>query len=161
MCGRYRLSQRKQIIEEHFDCGSDEPDWASRYNIAPTQPVPVIRHEVGTHSNCFEINEGALFAFAGIRDRWKDPSGNWVRTCSILTTTPNAATSAVHDRMPVILDPESYDLWLDPGMREVSAPSDLLKPFDARPMRCYPVSSRVNSAVNDDAAGIGIEWSVR
>jgi putative SOS response-associated peptidase YedK len=99
MCGRYRLSQRKQIIEEHFDCGSDEPDWASRYNIAPTQPVPVIRHEVGTHSNCFEINEGALFAFAGIRDRWKDPSGNWVRTCSILTTTPNAATSAVHDRM--------------------------------------------------------------
>jgi len=107
---------------------------------------------VGTHSNCFEITEGALFAFAGIWDRWKDPSGNWVRTCSILTTTPNAATSAVHDRMPVILDPESYDLWLDPGMREVSAPSDLLKPFDARLMRCYPVSSRVNSAVNDDAA---------
>jgi putative SOS response-associated peptidase YedK len=72
--------------------------------------------------------------------------------CSIPTTTPNAATSAVHDRMPVILDPESYDLWLDPGMREVSAPSDLLKPFDARLMRCYPVSSRVNSAVHDDAA---------
>jgi putative SOS response-associated peptidase YedK len=43
MCGRYRLSRRKQILEEHFDCVSDEPDWAPRYNIAPTQPIPVIR----------------------------------------------------------------------------------------------------------------------
>jgi putative SOS response-associated peptidase YedK len=44
-----------------------------------------------------------LFAFAGIWDRWKNPSGNWMKTCSILTTMPNAVTSAVHDRMPVIL----------------------------------------------------------
>jgi putative SOS response-associated peptidase YedK len=44
----------------------------------------------------------------------KDPSGNWIKTCSILTTTPNAVTSGVHDRMPVILDSDSYDLWLDP-----------------------------------------------
>ena len=43
MCGRYRLSRRKQIIEEHFDSISGEEDWISRYNIAPTQPVPVIR----------------------------------------------------------------------------------------------------------------------
>ena len=43
MCGRYRLSRRKQVIEEYFETVSDEPDWAPRYNIAPTQPVPVIR----------------------------------------------------------------------------------------------------------------------
>jgi putative SOS response-associated peptidase YedK len=43
MCGRYKLSRRKQVVEEYFDCGSDEPDWSPRYNIAPTQPVPVIR----------------------------------------------------------------------------------------------------------------------
>jgi putative SOS response-associated peptidase YedK len=43
MCGRYRLSRRKQIIEEHFDSISGEEDWTPRYNIAPTQPVPVIR----------------------------------------------------------------------------------------------------------------------
>jgi len=43
MCGRYRLSRRKQIIEEHFDSVSGEEDWSPRYNIAPTQPVPVIR----------------------------------------------------------------------------------------------------------------------
>jgi len=101
---------------------------------------------------CFEVNDGELFAFAGLWDRWKDASGNWVKTCSILTTTPNAVTSAVHDRMPVILDPDSYDLWLDPWMKDVGAASDLLKPYDARLMRCYPVSSRINRVANDDEA---------
>jgi putative SOS response-associated peptidase YedK len=43
MCGRYRLSRRKQIIEEHFDTADWQDDWNPRYNIAPTQPVPVIR----------------------------------------------------------------------------------------------------------------------
>jgi putative SOS response-associated peptidase YedK len=52
--------------------------------------------------------------------------------------------------MLVILDPYSYDLWLDPGMQNVAAAFELLKPYDARLMRCYPVSSRINSLVNDD-----------
>ncbi len=217
MCGRYRLSRRKQIIEEHFDSVSGEGDWSPRYNVAPTQPIPVIRQHpkepirqlslmrwglipswakdssaaasmINARSEtaatkpafrdalksrrclipadgfyewmrtgktkqpyCFEVNEGELFAFAGLWDRWKDPSGQWVKSCSILTTTPNAVTAAVHDRMPVILDPDSYDLWLDPGMTNVAAASELLKPYDARLMRCYPVSTRVNSVVNDDA----------
>lgn len=99
---------------------------------------------------CFEVNDGELFAFAGLWDGWKDASGNWIRTCSILTTTPNSVTSAVHDRMPVILDPDSYDLWLDPGMSDVQVISDLLKPYDHRLMQCYPVSSRVNRVENDD-----------
>jgi putative SOS response-associated peptidase YedK len=64
--------------------------------------------------------------------------------------TPNAVTAAVHDRMPVILDPDAYDLWLDPGMRNVDAASELLKPCDARLMRCYPISTRINSVTNDD-----------
>jgi putative SOS response-associated peptidase YedK len=99
---------------------------------------------------CFEVNEGELFAFAGIWDRWKDPNGKVLETCSILTTTPNAVTTTVHDRMPVILDPETYDLWLDPGMRDVTTASELLKPYDARQMRCYPVSTRINYVANDD-----------
>jgi putative SOS response-associated peptidase YedK len=52
--------------------------------------------------------------------------------------------------MPVILDPDSYDLWLDPGMTNVEAVSEMLKPFDARLMRCYPVSTRINYVANDD-----------
>jgi putative SOS response-associated peptidase YedK len=43
MCGRYRLSRRKQLVEEYFDCRSDEPDWNPRFNVAPTQIVPIIR----------------------------------------------------------------------------------------------------------------------
>jgi putative SOS response-associated peptidase YedK len=52
--------------------------------------------------------------------------------------------------MQVILDPDSYEAWLDPGMRDVSAASELLKPFDARLMRSYPVSTRINHVANDD-----------
>lgn len=73
-----------------------------------------------------------------------------METCSILTTTPNVVTSAVHDKMPVILDQDSCDVWLDPGMRDVTVVSDLLKPYDARLMRCYPVSIRINYVANDD-----------
>jgi putative SOS response-associated peptidase YedK len=109
----------------------------------------------GSASICFEVNDGSLFAFAGLWDRWKDPTGTWVKSCSILTTVPNAVTSAVHDRMPVILDPSSHDLWLDPGMTNTEAACDLLKPCDARITRCYPVSAKVNSVAND-----GVECSI-
>jgi len=100
---------------------------------------------------CFEVRDGELLGFAGLWERWKDPAGNWVKTCAILTTTPNSVTAAVHDRMPVILDPDAYDLWLDPGFTDVAAASEMLKPYDAAVMRCYPVSTRVNSVANDDA----------
>src|ERR1700726_3972873 len=66
------------------------------------------------------------------------------------STTSNAVASAVHDRMPVILDPDSYDLWLAPGMTNVAAAAELLKPFDARLMRCHPVGARINHVANDD-----------
>jgi len=56
----------------------------------------------------------------------------------------------VHDRMPVILDPDSYDLWLDPGMQDASAASEMLKPYGAQFMRRYPVSTRIKHVVNDD-----------
>lgn len=53
--------------------------------------------------------------------------------------------------MPAILERDSYDLWLDPGVNNLAAASDLLKPYDARLMRCNPVSNRVNHVANDDA----------
>jgi len=137
MCGRYRLSRRKQLVEEYFDTAFEELEWTPRYNIAPTQPVPVIRQNpkeprrklslmrwglipswakdpsgsammINARSetaatkpafrdpftsrrclvpadgfyewqrtgkvkqpDCFEINGGELFAFAGLWDRWK------------------------------------------------------------------------------------------
>jgi hypothetical protein len=52
--------------------------------------------------------------------------------------------------MPVILDPYNYELWLDPGMNDADTVSELLKPYDARLMRCYPVSTRINHVANED-----------
>jgi putative SOS response-associated peptidase YedK len=52
--------------------------------------------------------------------------------------------------MPVILDPDSCDLWLDPGMTNAAAASDLLQPYDARLIRYFPVSIRINHVANDD-----------
>lgn len=216
MCGRYRLSRRKQVLAEQFDAIPFDDEWEPRYNIAPTQPVPVIRQHskeprrvlslmrwglipswskdasgaarminarsetartlpafrdalklrrclipadafyewqrtsTGKQPFCFEVNDGELFAFAGLWERWRDPSGQWVRSCSILTTNPNSLTATVHDRMPVILKPDVYDLWLDPGMTDAATVTELLRPFGATRMRCYPVSSRINRVENDD-----------
>jgi putative SOS response-associated peptidase YedK len=52
--------------------------------------------------------------------------------------------------MPVILHPDSYDIWLDPGMQNVATISELLKPYEAQLMQCYPVSTRINHVANDD-----------
>jgi putative SOS response-associated peptidase YedK len=99
---------------------------------------------------CFEVNDRELFAFAGLWDGWKNAEGHWIKTCTILTTTPNAVASAIHDRMPVILQQDNYDLWLDPGMNDVQVVSELLKPYDAKSMRSYPISTRINHVANDD-----------
>lgn len=216
MCGRYRLSRRKELLAEYFHVNFDDLDWEPRYNLAPTQSVPVIRRydasakprasmlrwglvpswssdavsaaqNINARSEtaatkpsfrdplrkqrclipadgfyewkrtgkarqpyCFEVNSGELFAFAGIWDLWRDRSGAMIESCSILTTIANPLTSTVHDRMPVILQPQSYGLWLEPAMQELQPISELLRPYDAAQMRCFPVSVRVNHVANDD-----------
>jgi putative SOS response-associated peptidase YedK len=85
-------------------------------------------------------------------DSWRNPEGQTIKTCSIITTTPNALLADIHDRMPVILPDDAYDLWLDPGFQKTDALCDLLKPFASNLMRRYEVSSRVNLVKNDDAA---------
>jgi putative SOS response-associated peptidase YedK len=218
MCGRYRLSRRKDLLAECFDVEPDD-DWEPRYNIAPTQNVPVIRQHteqpkrlasrmrwglipfwskdasigfkminaraetVATKPafreslrkrRClipadgfyewkregkakqpfnFSMHDDSIFAFAGIWDRWKNPQGEVIETCSIITTTPNALLIDIHDRMPVILPLKHYDLWLDPGFQKAEAVCDLLKPFDPALMRRYEVSNRVNLIKNDDPEG--------
>jgi putative SOS response-associated peptidase YedK len=100
---------------------------------------------------CFVLQDESMFAFAGIWDRWKDRDGDIIVSCSILTTSPNELLAGVHDRMPVILPPDDYDLWLDPGFQDTQEVSALLKPYRAALMRGYPVSTRVNIVDNDDA----------
>jgi putative SOS response-associated peptidase YedK len=101
---------------------------------------------------CFMLSYESVFAFAGIWDSWIDPATRkTVETCSILTTNPNRLTSGVHDRMPVILRAEDYDLWLDPGFTRDGGIAELLKPYDASLMKCFAVSTRVNDVHNDDS----------
>ena len=97
----------------------------------------------------FGMRDDSLFAFAGIWDRWKNPLGEVIETCSIITTTPNALLADVHDRMPVILPLEQYDFWLDPGFKSTDDLKELLRPYEASLMRRYPVSTRVNLVKND------------
>jgi putative SOS response-associated peptidase YedK len=87
-----------------------------------------------------------VFAFAGLWDRWLDPNGSVLESCTILTTTPNSLLSNFHDRMPAILHPENYEVWLTPG--KTDAALEMLKPCD-RAMRSYPVSTRLNQVQND------------
>ena len=101
----------------------------------------------------------SLFAFAGLWERWRSPQGQTLESCAILTTEPNELMRDVHDRMPVILPRDSYELWLDPGFHKLSELRALLKPYPAAGMRRYRVSERVNHVQNDDAecaAEIGV-----
>jgi putative SOS response-associated peptidase YedK len=101
--------------------------------------------------------DDSLFAMAGLWDRWKDPENKGIETCTILTTRTNALLTDIHDRMPVIIGKDSYDLWLDRGVTDPEKVTDLLQPFDPRLMKKYPVSTRVNSVNNDDEGCIE-EW---
>ena len=215
MCGRYRLSRRKEILAEQFDTDFDDLDWEPRYNIAPTQPVIVIKRSGASAARnaslmrwglipswatdskgaartinaraetaackpsfreplskqrclipadafyewrraarqkqpfCFEVGLGDVFAFAGLWDQWVSPGGEVLKTCTIMTTTPNDLLVDVHDRMPAILRGEDYDRWLDPNMRDVERAVGLLKPYEASGMRRHTVSTRVNLVTND------------
>ena len=93
--------------------------------------------------------DDGLFAFAGLWDRWKSPDKGEVLSCTILTTEANPLLKDIHDRMPVIIAKDDYDLWLDPGVTDPAKVADLMKPFDSRLMRVYPVSSTVGNVKND------------
>ena len=89
-------------------------------------------------------------AFAGIWASWKDPeTRTWTRSCAIITTRANESIASIHTRMPVILQPEQWDLWLDREIREPEAVEHLLTPFPAGLMAWHPVSRRVNSVRNN------------
>jgi putative SOS response-associated peptidase YedK len=218
MCGRYRLSRRKQLVEEYFEAGSEqanseEEDWSPRYNVAPTQPVATVRQAGASRvlsmmrwgmvpswakdisiggglinarseslldkpafrdafrtRRClipadgfyewkkagkerqpyhFGMKDDALFAFAGLWDRWRSPTGQMLESCSILTTVPNELLKDVHDRMPVILASRHYRTWLTAPATELQRLADILVPLDANLMKRYAVSALVNKAQNE------------
>jgi putative SOS response-associated peptidase YedK len=217
VCNRYRLTHSKQYLAERFQATDDEVEEHPRYNIAPTQPVLIVRKEQGKKIRrfttmrwglipswakdmsignrtlnarsetvtttpafrdsiltkrclipadgfyewakmgsvkqpyCFEVGEGEVFAFAGLWDEWTSPDGEIIESCTILTTGPNSLVGDLHDRMPVIVTPDKYEVWLDPDVNDFETIRDILKPYDANLMRRYPVSMKLNNSKNDDA----------
>ena len=97
----------------------------------------------------FKIKDSSPFAFAGLWETW-DKEGEEIRSCSIITTDANDLMSEIHHRMPVILPPENYGAWLDPGFEEKEALMDLLRPYPSDRMEAYPVSRRVNRPSNNE-----------
>ena len=100
--------------------------------------------------HAISLHDGALFAFAGLWDRWRDrETGQVLETFTIVTTDPNALMETIHDRMPVILARKDYRRWLtstDPAQ----LPVDLLKPYPAEEMKAWKISKEVGNTRNDD-----------
>ncbi len=92
---------------------------------------------------------GGLFAFAGLWESWKTPEGKFIRTCTIITTTPNELISPIHNRMPVILRKEYRSYWLEPYNSDETKLVELLKPYPPEEMAAFEVSKYVNSPAND------------
>ncbi len=214
MCGRFVLNSTPAEIADRFEL-EEMPEWSPRYNIAPTQRIPIIRVSDGTREctlarwglipawskepkteystfnaraesvavkpafreafrqrRCliptdgfFEwsrtensktpyfisLKEPGPFAFAGLWERWEQ-EGQIVESCTIIVTEPNALMKNIHDRMPVILAAEDYNLWLDADRNDIVGIQALLKPCPTECMQAYPVGTAVNSVRNDSEA---------
>ena len=96
----------------------------------------------------FRLRDERPFGFAGLWEKWRSPEGEVIESCAILTTEANELLRPVHDRMPVILHPEDYQLWLEEDARQRALLKELLRPYPAEEMLAYPVSATVNSPSN-------------
>ena len=96
-------------------------------------------------ASCFALS--AAVSLAGLwerRDRGREP----LETFTIITTEPNELLAPIHDRMSMILDPADFDAWLEP--KESPIAQALLRPYPAKQLRAFPISTRVTSPKNDD-----------
>ena len=99
------------------------------------------------------LADRGIMALAGLWENWKSPAEEWVRSFTIITTTPNELCGAIHNRMPVILPPDRWSRWLgEEGGAEGEGLKSLLVPYPAEGMRAWPVSRRVGNVKNNDAS---------
>ena len=94
----------------------------------------------------------AIMALAGVWEGWQSPAGEWVRSFAIITTTPNELCAELHNRMPVILKPEAWPIWLGDEPADLAELKALLAPYPSEDMICWPVSPRVGNVRNNDAS---------
>ena len=214
MCGRYALYADLPVIARFVQAPEPTFDWQPRYNVAPTQSVPVCRvdahqdrqlarlrwglvphwatdlaigfkainarsegiaskpmfrsafksrrclvptngfyewEKIGKAKQPYFIHPAAvdLMAFAGLWETW-DKGEETVETFTIITTEANDATRQLHERMPVILSPDTFAAWFDPASTQAEL-LDLLRPAPHGALAIFPVDARVGNVKNDDA----------
>jgi putative SOS response-associated peptidase YedK len=223
MCGRYVIISTPEAIRALFGYG-EQPNFPPRYNVAPTQPIPIVRLVDGKRSfalmrwgllpawikdpktfpllinargesvldkpafrnamrrrRCLIPTDGFYewqvlgnagvpkrpffvrakrgadgtappLAFAGLYETWTGPNGEELDTAAIITTTANRTLSPIHERMPVFVQPEAFDLWLDCANVEAEVAAALIAPAGEALLEVYEVSTAVNRVANDSAA---------
>jgi putative SOS response-associated peptidase YedK len=101
--------------------------------------------------------DGGVMAMAGLYEIWRDPTKadddpdrfRW--TCTVLTTTAEDAVGRIHDRMPLLVEPDRYAAWLDPATQDPDDLRALLVPATPGRLEAYPVSTAVNNVRNNGA----------
>jgi putative SOS response-associated peptidase YedK len=213
MCGRYTVISSPEAVRALFRY-SEQPNFPPRYNIAPTQPIGIVRivdgkrqfalvrwglvpswvkdtktftllinargdtaaerpafraamkrrrclipadgfyewQAVGAGKQPYFIRakSGGPFAFAGLWETWTGPNGEELETGTIVTTQANRTLAPIHDRMPVIVPPAAFDLWLDTANVDATTASALIMPASENLLEAYPVSTDVNRTANDN-----------
>lgn len=225
MCGRFAITLPPDAVRAYFKY-VEQPNFPPRTNIAPTQPIPIIRMEreadgkaarhftlvrwgflpgfvkdpkdfpliINARSetaatkpsfrNAFKRRrciiaadafyewrrdkagkgkskkpsvpflirrrDGAPMAFAALWETWTGPNGEEMDTACILTTQANGLMAPIHDRMPVILEPEDFDSWLDPMEENNEYTQDLMRPAHDDVLEAYEISTAVNKVANDN-----------
>jgi putative SOS response-associated peptidase YedK len=212
MCGRYLITSPPEALRALL-AYFEQPNFPPRYNVAPTQPVPIVRlwegkrqfalvrwgllpswvkdprafsllinarSDTAADKPAFRyamIRRRCLFpadgfyewksdgkarkpyavlpaqsgpiAFAGLWESWIGPNGEEVETAAILTTDANHTLRHIHSRMPVVVDPKDFEMWLDCASVPVREASTLLRPAPEDFFEAYEVSPAINRHAND------------
>jgi putative SOS response-associated peptidase YedK len=214
MCGRYTITSAPEAIRALFGY-PEQPNFPPRYNVAPTQPIPIVRLVEGkrqfalvrwgllpswvkdpktfallinargesvTDKPAFRaamkrrrclipadgfyewkavagrkqpffvrLKSGAPMAFAGLWECWTGPNGEELETAAIITTDANRTLAPIYNRMPVIVPPEGFDLWLNTNDVDATTAAALIAPAPDSLLEAYEVSAAVNRTANDNA----------
>jgi len=214
MCGRYTLTSSPEALRALFRYG-EQPNFPPRYNIAPSQPIAIVRlvdgqrqfalvrwgllpswvkdpktftllinargesaaekpafraamkrrrclipadgfyewQAAGDRKRPFYVRakSGAPLAFAGLWETWTGPNGEELDTAAIVTTRANKTLSAIYERMPVIMPPEAFDLWLNTNEVDAATAAALIAPAPDNLLEAYEISTAVNRTANDNA----------
>jgi len=104
----------------------------------------------GKQPYAIALADRRLMALAGLWETWRSPAGERVRSFTIVTTTPNELCAELHNRMPVVLKPQAWPLWLGEAPADVPQLKALLAPYPSDEMICWPVSARVGNVKYND-----------